>query len=127
MRGAAADLCVTPGAVSQQVLQLEAWLGAPLLVRARRRLALTPEGSLLGSRLGAALDQVDDAIWEVRQALRRGPAAAHGAELRHPLADAAAGGFFGALRPTCRVRMLVEKAWRDRAASVKSRLAAAAS
>jgi LysR family glycine cleavage system transcriptional activator len=69
VRGAAAELCVTPGAVSQQVIQLEAWLGAPLFVRAGRRLTLTPEGSLLATRLGTALDQVDDAIREVRQAL----------------------------------------------------------
>ena len=44
---AAEDLCVTQGAVSQQVKQLEQWLGRRLLLRSPRALALTPEGQRL--------------------------------------------------------------------------------
>jgi len=69
VRAAAAELFVTPGAVSQQVVQLEKWLGASLFVRSGRRLALTPEGHMLAVKIGVALDQIDDAIREVRQAL----------------------------------------------------------
>ena len=62
VRAAAAELFVTPGAVSQQVVQLEKWLGASLFVRSGRRLALTPEGHMLAVKIGVALDQIDDAI-----------------------------------------------------------------
>lgn len=50
-------------------MQLEEWLGAALFTRTGRRLILTPEGNLLAGRLSGALDQIDDAIREVRQAL----------------------------------------------------------
>jgi DNA-binding transcriptional LysR family regulator len=41
---AAAELAVTPGAVSKGVQSLEEWLGVPLFVRGARRLALTDAG-----------------------------------------------------------------------------------
>lgn len=63
---AAEALCVTPGAVSQQVQQLEAWVGVPLFERTGRRLRLTAEGRRLGERLGPAFDQLERAVLEVR-------------------------------------------------------------
>ena len=43
---AAAELCVTQGAVSQQVKQLEQWLDRPLFLRTPRALVLTPTREL---------------------------------------------------------------------------------
>ncbi|MBW6398864.1 transcriptional regulator GcvA [Roseomonas sp. HJA6] len=62
---AAEDLLVTPGAVSQQVKQLEDWLGVALFRRLPRGVLLTDAGQLYGSelrevfaRLAAASDRV---------------------------------------------------------------------
>ena len=52
---AAELLCVTQGAVSRQIQQLEKYLGCPVFVRHKRGLALTAEGQLL-------LPVVDDAL-----------------------------------------------------------------
>jgi LysR family glycine cleavage system transcriptional activator len=48
---AAEDLLVTPGAVSQQVKQLEDWLGVPLFRRMPKGVLLTDAGQLYGSEL----------------------------------------------------------------------------
>lgn len=48
---AAEDLLVTPGAVSQQVKQLEDWLGVPLFRRLPKGVLLTDAGQLYGSEL----------------------------------------------------------------------------
>lgn len=45
-RKAAEELCVTPGAVSRQVANLEAFLGARLFVRRHRQVALTRAGKM---------------------------------------------------------------------------------
>lgn len=45
IRGAAAELVVTPGAVSRQVRALEAWLGVPLFEHEARSVRLTDAGS----------------------------------------------------------------------------------
>lgn len=55
---AAIELCVSQGAVSQQVAQLEARLGAILFRRLPRGLALTDEGQALLPVLGDALDRI---------------------------------------------------------------------
>ena len=55
---AAIELCVSQGAVSQQVAQLEARLGAILFRRLPRGLALTDEGHALLPVLGDALDRI---------------------------------------------------------------------
>ena len=55
---AAIELCVSQGAVSQQVAQLEARLGATLFRRLPRGLALTDEGHALLPVLGDALDRI---------------------------------------------------------------------
>ncbi|NMG01513.1 LysR family transcriptional regulator [Azoarcus taiwanensis] len=59
-------MCVTPGAVSQQVRQLEDWVGVPLFERAGRGLRLTIEGRQLSERLGPVFEQLERAITDVR-------------------------------------------------------------
>lgn len=44
---AAKNLFVTPAAISQQIRQLEEFLGTDLFVRQHRKIVLTPEGELL--------------------------------------------------------------------------------
>ena len=63
---AAEQLCVTPGAVSQQVRQLEQWIGVPLFERNGRHLHLSAEGRQLSERLEAVFDQLDRALADVR-------------------------------------------------------------
>ena len=61
---AALELSVTPGAVSQQVRQLEKSLEVELFIRQRGRLALTDGGRLLAARLAASFDQIERAVAE---------------------------------------------------------------
>jgi LysR family glycine cleavage system transcriptional activator len=56
MRRAAEELCVTQGAVSQQVRKLESLLGVTLLHRTNTGLALTPQGARLLRDVSSALD-----------------------------------------------------------------------
>lgn len=55
---AALELCVTQGAVSHQVAQLEARLGVRLFARLPRGLALTAEGQALAPLLAEAFDRI---------------------------------------------------------------------
>lgn len=64
---AAEDLCVSQGAVSQQVKQLEQWLGRLLLLRSPRALTLTPEGRLLGRVLRESLQSIENTLADLRQ------------------------------------------------------------
>jgi len=59
---AADELCVTHGAVSRQIRQLEEDLGAPLTEGPRNRLRLTEAGLRLSQDLTRALDLIDDAL-----------------------------------------------------------------
>lgn len=63
-KAAAEELGVTPGAVSQQVKALEAWLGRRLFDRLHRGLEITDAGARLGLGLGQALDGIADAVAE---------------------------------------------------------------
>lgn len=63
---AAAELCLTPAAVSKQVQQLESRLHVPLFVRGHRSLTLTAQGARLYDAVFSALGQVADAVAEVR-------------------------------------------------------------
>lgn len=54
-RDAAAELGVTPSAVSHQIAALEALVGAPLFERAVRRVQLTPRGRQLSAEVNLAL------------------------------------------------------------------------
>lgn len=61
MKLAAQELSVTPGAVSQQVANLERILGIPLFDRQGARLALTPAGRAYHPVLRGALDDIEAA------------------------------------------------------------------
>jgi len=67
---AADELCVTHGAISRQIRQLEDDLGAPLTEGPRNRLRLTEAGLKLAQTLTRALDDIDDAIPRQAQATR---------------------------------------------------------
>lgn len=62
---AAAELGVTPGAVSQLVKKLEVNLGVPLFRRLPQGLLLTPEGEAYYPRIAAAFELLTDATEEV--------------------------------------------------------------
>lgn len=64
---AAKELFVTQSAISHQVRNLEAWLGAPLLDRNGNRPCLLPHAADLGRALTLALADIDSAC---RQAMR---------------------------------------------------------
>ncbi|MBS0450015.1 MAG: LysR family transcriptional regulator [Proteobacteria bacterium] len=66
---AAAELCVTQGAVSQQVKQLEAALHRPLFVRNGRTLALTPAGERLYAVVNDAFRSIDATLAQLRRTL----------------------------------------------------------
>lgn len=55
---AADELCVTHGAVSRHVQQLEAWLGHPLFERYNRRVVLTEAGGSYLAEIGASFDRI---------------------------------------------------------------------
>ncbi|SFK47233.1 LysR family transcriptional regulator, glycine cleavage system transcriptional activator [Lysobacter sp. cf310] len=61
-QGAAAQLFVTPAAVSHQVKHLEAYLGCKLFHRGHRSVELTPEGATLAASLGEVFGQLDLAL-----------------------------------------------------------------
>lgn len=68
--GAAEELSVTPGAVTQHVKALEAWAGARLFTRSARGVAPTPLAEALLPRFSRAFDELGEAV----QALRAGAA-----------------------------------------------------
>jgi DNA-binding transcriptional LysR family regulator len=59
---AADELCVTHGAISRQIRQLEDHLGVALTEGPRNRLALTETGLILAQALTQALDQIEAAL-----------------------------------------------------------------
>lgn len=59
---AAAELCVTPAAVSQQIKALEAYLGVPLFRRLPRALELTEPGRVMVPRVREGLDGLAAAV-----------------------------------------------------------------
>ncbi|WP_204113536.1 LysR family transcriptional regulator [Shimia biformata] len=65
---AADELCVTPGAVAQQVKILEAWAGAPLFRRQRQGVDLTEAGRQCLPDLTRAFDQIGMAVRSLQQA-----------------------------------------------------------
>jgi len=70
-RRAAADLGVTPSAVSQAVRGLEARLGAPLLFRTTRSVGLTEAGQRFLNRAGPAFDELLAAAADARDVGQR--------------------------------------------------------
>ena len=65
-QGAAAELHVTPGAVSQQIRKLELELGQSLFQRSRYPVSLTPAGEALLERVQSPLHQIDQALLDSR-------------------------------------------------------------
>jgi LysR family transcriptional regulator, glycine cleavage system transcriptional activator len=65
MQRAAHELSVTPSAVSQQVQNLEQWVGFPLLERRARQVQTNAEGRAYLSAVSAALDQIAAATEEL--------------------------------------------------------------
>lgn len=63
---AAAELHVTPAAVSHQIKRLEDFLGTALFVREHRSVKLTSAGEALGGDLGRLFLQLDHSIDKVR-------------------------------------------------------------
>lgn len=71
-RAAAAELGVTPAAVSQAIRALETRIGLPLFQRTTRRVVLTEAGQILLDRLRPAAAEIGDAL-DVLAALRERP------------------------------------------------------
>lgn len=65
-KGAAEELHVTPGAISQQIKLLEDYLGKPLFHRLSRAVALTPEGEAMLPKIREGFDNFASAINAVR-------------------------------------------------------------
>ena len=59
---AADELCVTHGAISRQIRQLEEQLGVALTEGPRSRLRMTPDGLKLAQALSPAFDQIEAAV-----------------------------------------------------------------
>lgn len=68
---AAEELCVTPGAVSQQLRKLEDFLGCPLFERLPRGLALTPAGREYQATCQEALAMIARATAKLTQTQRQ--------------------------------------------------------
>ncbi|GLK79315.1 LysR substrate-binding domain-containing protein [Methylopila turkensis] len=66
-KNAAAELGVTPTAVSHQIRQLEDGLGVALFERGPRKVALTPKGEALLPPLRRAFDAMADAVEDARR------------------------------------------------------------
>jgi LysR family glycine cleavage system transcriptional activator len=64
-QAAAAELGVTPAAISVQVRRLEEWVGAPLFLRGHRGVALSAAGRALAPRLQALFEDMERLVSEV--------------------------------------------------------------
>src|SRR6059058_2054129 len=62
---AAAELGVTPAAISIQMRRLEEWVGAPLFVRGHRSIALSATGQKLAPQLTALFVEMERLLSEV--------------------------------------------------------------
>ncbi|MEM6625837.1 MAG: transcriptional regulator GcvA [Pseudomonadota bacterium] len=69
---AADELNVTPGAISQQIRQLEEFAGAPLFRRTGRQVLLTDTGQAALPLLSAAFEKMTEAAHVLRTPQRRG-------------------------------------------------------
>lgn len=69
---AAEELCVTPGAVGQQIQKLEEWLGVLLFSRQVRQVQPTADGLAYWKRIQPALAQIIDASQKLRDGRSKG-------------------------------------------------------
>ncbi len=67
---AAAELCVTPGAISRQIQGLEQYLGVPLFERHHRAIELTQMGRIFLSHIAPALTSIEQASEHIRSVTR---------------------------------------------------------
>ncbi|MEO7730659.1 MAG: LysR substrate-binding domain-containing protein [Kofleriaceae bacterium] len=67
-KAAAAELYVTPTAISHQLRQLEAWLGVRVLERSPRAVALTAAGAELYDAVAAGLSEIGRVTSRLRRA-----------------------------------------------------------
>lgn len=74
---AAAEMAVTPGAVSKQIQLLEQQLGRQLFARAHRSVALTPAGRAYLAEVGAAFDRLQHATRRVERVADGQPLRVH--------------------------------------------------
>lgn len=74
---AAAELSLTPSAISHQVRALESWFERPLFVRGVRRVALTDEGRRLLDQLTQAFDLMHESCAALRAPAQRRELAVH--------------------------------------------------
>ncbi len=65
VREAAADLCVTPSAVSHQIAKLEAQLGKALFYRRQQRLFLSDAGHNFLQQIEQAFDRIEEATLDL--------------------------------------------------------------
>lgn len=65
LTAAAHELNITPGAVSRQISALEEHVGAPLMHRNRKGVAVTTQGQALSDRLAAAFAAIAEAVDDV--------------------------------------------------------------
>ncbi|MGI4776550.1 MAG: LysR family transcriptional regulator [Janthinobacterium lividum] len=63
---AASELCITQGAVSQQVKLLEEWLRQPLFLRTPRALIATPQGQWLSVVLRESFQAIETTLGQLR-------------------------------------------------------------
>ncbi len=66
-KAAAKHLFVTPAAISQQIRQLEEFLGAELFVRQHRKIILTPQGELLFSQTERGFSHIQQGVRLINQ------------------------------------------------------------
>ncbi|MFF5864416.1 LysR substrate-binding domain-containing protein [Pseudomonas sp. NPDC012596] len=88
---AAQTLCVTPGAVGQQIRRLEEWLESPLFIRSVRQLRPTREAHALWNNVRPALDQLNESCVQLRDGI--------GQEVRLSLPPALASKWFARRMP----------------------------
>ncbi|ARE82663.1 glycine cleavage system transcriptional activator [Roseovarius mucosus] len=69
---AAEELCVTPGAISQHIRALEAWIGADLFERRSQGVRLTALGAEALPGFATAFDAMGAAVYGLRSAARHG-------------------------------------------------------
>lgn len=70
---AANELCLTAGAVSRQIQNLEAFLGCELFERVHRRIAFTPAGEVYWTKIHASLDTIRGVTSDLAVGIERRP------------------------------------------------------